>query len=103
MALLRFLLGRRLATREQAERRIGVISGVPSLGLDGLASSAYGPEALLAVLLPVGAAGLYYVGPLIGVILALLAVLYLSYPQTIGADPTRRRADPGGPADPGPT
>src|SRR3954467_10973684 len=88
MSFLRLLLGRRLATHEQSERKIGVVSGVPALGLDGLASSAYGPEALLAILIPVGAAGLYYVGPLIGVILALLAVLYLSYRQTIGAYPT---------------
>jgi amino acid transporter len=87
MPLLRLLLGRRLASREQAERKIGVISGVPSLGLDGLASSAYGPEALLVVLLPLGAAGLTYAGPLILVILALLAILYFSYRQTIGAYP----------------
>src|SRR4051812_30413142 len=87
MSLLRLLLGRRLATHEQSERKIGVVSGVPALGLDGLASSAYGPEALLAILIPVGAAGLGYVGPLIAVILALLAILYFSYRQTIGAYP----------------
>jgi amino acid transporter len=87
MPLLRLLLGRRLASHEQSERKIGVIAGVPALGLDGLASSAYGPEALLAVLIPLGAAGLHYVGPLILVILALLAILYFSYRQTIGAYP----------------
>jgi amino acid transporter len=88
MSILRLLLGRRLATDEQAERKIGVISGVPALGLDGLASSAYGPEALLTILIPIGAASLYYVGPLILVILALLATLYFSYRQTIGAYPS---------------
>src|SRR4051812_8653650 len=88
MPLLRLLLGRRLATTEQAEQKIGVVAGVPSLGLDGLASSAYGPEALLAVLIPLGAAGLSYAGPLIAIILALLAILYFSYRQTIAAYPT---------------
>jgi amino acid transporter len=88
MSILRLLLGRRLATREQSERKLGVIAGVPALGLDGLASSAYGPEALLAILIPIGAAGLHYVGPLILVILGLLAILYFSYRQTIGAYPS---------------
>src|SRR3954451_13720874 len=88
MSLARLLLGRRLASQEQAEQKIGVVAGVPSLGLDGLASSAYGPEALLAVLIPLGAAGLSYAGPLIATILALLAILYFSYRQTIAAYPT---------------
>jgi amino acid transporter len=88
MPLLRFLLGRRLATHEHAERKIGVVAGVPAVGLDGLASSSYGPEAALSVLIPLGAAGLFYIGPIVGVILALLAILYVSYRQTIGAYPT---------------
>lgn len=86
--LKRLLLGRRLATSEQAERKLGVITGIPALGLDGLASSAYGPEALLAVLIPIGAAGLDYVGPITIAIIALLIILYVSYRQTISAYPT---------------
>jgi amino acid transporter len=86
--LIRLLLGRRLATREQPEQKVGVLAGVPAVGLDGIASSSYGPEALLAVLIPLGAAGLHYLGPILLVILALLAVLYLSYRQTIGAYPS---------------
>jgi amino acid transporter len=88
MRLTRLLLGRRLATHEQAERKIGVVTGVPAVGLDGLASSAYGPEAALAILIPVGAAGLVYIGPVVLVILGLLAILYVSYRQTIAAYPT---------------
>src|SRR3954467_10872758 len=87
MKLSRLLLGRRLASHEQGEQKIGVLAGVPALGLDGLASSAYGPEALLTILLPLGAAGVHYVGPITIVILALLAILYLSYRQTIQAYP----------------
>ncbi|HJT16422.1 MAG TPA: APC family permease [Thermoanaerobaculia bacterium] len=60
---------------------------MPFLGLDGLASAAYGPEAALTILIPVGAAGLRLIGPITAVILGLLAILYLSYRQTIGAYP----------------
>ncbi len=87
MSLSSLLLGRPLATREQGERKIGVFEGLPALGLDGLSSSAYGPEAALAILLPLGAAGLWYIGPIMLGILALLSILYLSYRQTIAAYP----------------
>ena len=39
------ILGRPLATNEQEDVKIGVVAGVPAMGLDGLTSSAYGPEA----------------------------------------------------------
>jgi hypothetical protein len=32
------------------------------MGLDGLGSSAYGPEAVLTILIPLGAAGLAHIG-----------------------------------------
>ena len=87
MSFLSFLLGRPLASSEQAERKIGVFAGVPALGLDGLSSSAYGPEAALTILLPLGMSGVWYIGPITVFILLLLALLYLSYRQTIGAYP----------------
>jgi amino acid transporter len=87
MSLLRLLLGRPLASSEQSDQKIGVAAGVPALGLDAISSSAYGPEAALTVLLPLGAAGLHYIGPLTLVILSLLAILYVSYRQTIAAYP----------------
>jgi amino acid transporter len=87
MSVVRFLLGRPLASHEQGEVKVGMAAGVPAMGLDGLTSSAYGPEAALTVLLPLGAAGLGYMGPLTLVILALLAILFFSYRQTIAAYP----------------
>src|SRR5215211_4134116 len=87
MSLLEAFLGRRLASSEAEDVKIGAARGVPVLGLDALASAAYGPEAALAILMPLGAAGLGYIGPLTVVILALLLILYLSYRQTIGAYP----------------
>ncbi len=88
MPLIRALLGRTLANREAEEHKIGVLAGLPAMGLDGLGSAAYGPEAALTVLAPVGAAGLAAITPIIGVILLLLAVLFLSYWQTITAYPS---------------
>ena len=58
------------------------------MGLDALGSVAYGPEAALMVLLPLGAAGLGQLGPITAVILVVLAVLSLSYWQTIAAYPS---------------
>ncbi|HEY6329631.1 MAG TPA: amino acid permease, partial [Blastocatellia bacterium] len=87
MSLLDKILGRPIASSQAEEEKIGVLSGIPVLGLDGLSSSAYGPEAALTVLLPLGALGLVYIGPIILAILVLLFILYLSYRQTIAAYP----------------
>ncbi|HWY52048.1 MAG TPA: APC family permease [Chthoniobacterales bacterium] len=81
------LFGRRLATSESREQEIGVLSGVPVLGLDALSSAAYGPEAALAILIPAGILGLQYLPAITAVILALLAIVYFSYRQTLAAYP----------------
>src|SRR5882724_9114083 len=78
MSVWSLVLGRPLATDEQEQQKIGPMAGVPAMGLDGLTSSAYGPEAALTILLPLGAAGLSYIGPIMLVILALLGILYFS-------------------------
>jgi len=88
MDVVNLLIGRKLANREGESRKINAIEGVPALGLDALASSAYGPEAALTILLPLGAAGLAQIGPIMVAILVLLAILCLSYWQTIAAYPT---------------
>jgi len=87
MSLADTLLGRRLASWETERAKIGPLRGIPILGLDGLASAAYGPEAALAILIPLGALGLRYIGPITALILILLIILYLSYRQTIAAYP----------------
>ncbi len=83
----RLLLGRPLANREAKEQKLGVFAGVPAMGLDGLGSASYGPEAALTVLAGTGAAGLAFIGPLTWAILALLTILWISYWQTIAAYP----------------
>jgi amino acid transporter len=86
--LARLLLGRILPNARNEERKLTALEGVPAMGLDGLGSSAYGPEAALTVLIPVGAAGLAHIGPVIGVIVGLLLILFASYWQTIKAYPS---------------
>jgi amino acid transporter len=85
--LTRLLLGRRLANRESEHREIGTLEGVPALGLDAISSSAYGPEAALAVLAAAGTAGLGYFRPVMLTIIVLLGIICLSYWQTIRAYP----------------
>jgi amino acid transporter len=87
MGVSDWLFGRRLASDEEGEQRVGVLAGIPMLGLDALGSAAYGPEAALALLIPLGAAGLGFIGPITALIIVLLAVVYFSYRQTIGAYP----------------
>ena len=88
MSLARVLLGRILPNARNEERKLTAFEGVPAMGLDGLGSSAYGPEAALTVLIPLGAAGLAHVGPILGVIVGLLLILFASYWQTIAAYPS---------------
>ncbi len=82
------LFGRPLASHEEGEQRVGPVSGIPMLGLDALSSAAYGPEAAMTLLIPLGAAGLGYVGPISFVIIVLLLIVFLSYRQTITAYPS---------------
>src|SRR5262249_43398506 len=87
MALTDWLFGRHLATDEEGEQRVGVLAGIPMLGLDALGSAAYGPEAALTLLIPLGLLGVGYIGPISALIIALLLVVYFSYRQTIAAYP----------------
>ena len=88
VSLVRLLIGRPVANREAEGRKIGVLEGLPAMGLDGLSSAAYGPEAALAVLAGTGAAGLAAIGPITWTVVALLLVLFVSYWQTITAYPS---------------
>lgn len=88
MPLADLLLGKPLATSEERAERVGPGSGIGIFGLDALSSAAYGPEAALTLLIPLGAAGLVYMMPISASIVVLLAIVYFSYRQTIAAYPT---------------
>jgi amino acid transporter len=88
MKLFDVLFGKPLATHEAHAEHIGVPAGIPIFGLDGLTSAAYGPEAAMALLIPLGLYGVqHYLLPIFGFILTLLVILYFSYRQTIEAYP----------------
>jgi amino acid transporter len=82
------LFGKPLASSDAHAEHIGVAAGVPIFGLDGLTSAAYGPEAAMALLIPLGLYGVdKYLLPIFACILSLLVILYFSYRQTIVAYP----------------
>ena len=87
MAILDLLFGRPLATTEERAEQVGSVTGVPIFGLDALSSAAYGPEAALTLLIPLGAAGVAYILPISASIIVLLGIVYFSYRQTIAAYP----------------
>ncbi|HEY4762584.1 MAG TPA: APC family permease [Candidatus Sulfotelmatobacter sp.] len=87
MNLADLVLGRPLATEDEKAERIGPAKGIPVFGLDALSSAAYGPEAALTLLIPLGMAGVEYIWPISISIIVLLAIVYLSYRQTIEAYP----------------
>jgi amino acid transporter len=80
-------MGKPLATSEERAEHIGPINGIPIFGLDALSSAAYGPEAALTLLIPLGLAGIAYIVPVSLAIIGLLIVVYFSYCQTIEAYP----------------
>ena len=97
MTALDLVFGKPIATSAEHEARIGVAAGVPIFGLDGLTSAAYGPEAAMALLVPLGMLGVtHYLLPIFGAILTLFVILYLSYRQTI-------RSTPSAPSSPSPS
>jgi amino acid transporter len=87
MAIQDKIFGKPLATSEERAEQIGVAAGIPIFGLDALTSAAYGPEAALALLIPLGLLGTQYLLPIITAILILLVIVFFSYRQTIAAYP----------------
>ena len=88
MSILDVLLGKPLATSDERAEQVGASAGIPIFGLDALSSAAYGPEAALTLLLPLGAAGIAYIVPISASIIVLLTIVYFSYRQTIAAYPS---------------
>jgi hypothetical protein len=82
-----FLLGKPLATAAERAEQIGPLAGIPIFGLDALGSAAYGPEAALTLLIPLGIAGTRFIIPITATIVVLLTIVFFSYRQTIDAYP----------------
>jgi amino acid transporter len=73
---------------EDEKHRLTAVQGLAALSLDALSSVAYGPEAILVVLVAAGATALHYSLPVTGAIVLLLAALVVSYRQVIEAFPS---------------
>src|ERR1700726_4987735 len=82
------ILGKPLQTSDERAEQIGPAAGIPIFGLDALSSAAYGPEAALSLLIPLGILGVQYIVPISAAIITLLVIVYVSYRQTIAAYPT---------------
>jgi amino acid transporter len=87
VSIIDFLIGRPIPTSDERAEQIGVSKGVPIFGLDALSSAAYGPEAALTLLIPLGLAGLSYIVPISLSVIVLLVIVFFSYRQTIAAYP----------------
>ena len=88
MNIIDLIVGKPLKTSDERAEQIGPLAGIPIFGLDGLSSAAYGPEAALSLLIPLGLLGVHYIVPVSAAIVTLLIIVYFSYLQTIAAYPS---------------
>src|ERR1700739_2328594 len=87
MNILDVVVGKPIRTTDERAEQIGPAQGIPIFGLDALSSAAYGPEAALSLLIPLGLLGVQYIIPVSAAIITLLVIVYFSYRQTIEAYP----------------
>jgi len=78
---------RRAGKHADEGHELGVMGGLAALSLDALSSVAYGPEAMILVLVAAGSGALHVTLPLTLVITGMLVLLVVSYTQVIAAHP----------------
>src|SRR5262245_40255091 len=86
-SLLNLVIGPPLGTSEIPHQRIGKAVGLAVFASDALSSTAYATEEILFVVALAGAGALHLSLPIALAIVALLAVVTISYEQTIHAYP----------------
>ncbi len=86
-ALSHWLIGRPLMTADAPHQTIGKMIGLAVFASDALSSTAYATQEILGVLAAAGTIAFGYVFPISLAIVALLAVVTISYQQTIHAYP----------------
>src|SRR5438105_8882095 len=82
-----WLVGRPLPTADAPHQAIGKAVGLAVFASDALSSTAYATQEILLVLAAAGAAAFHYVFPISVAIVILLAIVTISYEQTIHAYP----------------
>jgi amino acid transporter len=83
----RFLLGRQIATAEEQHERLSKIYALPVFSADAISSTAYATEEILIALIAAGSAILMWSVPVAFAVAGLLAIVALSYRQTVHAYP----------------
>jgi amino acid transporter len=86
-SLSHWLIGRPLSTADAPHQTIGKRVGLAVFASDALSSTAYATQEILGVLTVAGAVALGYVFPISIAIVILLAIVTISYEQTIHAYP----------------
>ena len=84
----KWLVGRPLPTADAAHQTIGKLTGLAVFASDALSSTAYATQEILLILAVAGTAAFGYAFPIALVIIGLLAIVTISYEQTIHAYPT---------------
>jgi amino acid transporter len=87
LRLRRLVLGPPLRSTAIAAERIRKLVALPVLSADALSSVAYGPQAMLGVVVLAGSGGLALSLPIAGAIAFLMLAVGISYRQTIRAYP----------------
>ncbi|HEY5731413.1 MAG TPA: APC family permease [Anaerolineales bacterium] len=82
-----YLLGRPLSTADAAHETISKKVGLAVFASDALSSTAYATQEILVILAAAGTVAFGYVFPIAIVIVALLAIVVISYVQVINAYP----------------
>jgi amino acid transporter len=82
-----FLIGRPISSEHEQHERLTKVKALAIFSSDNISSSAYGPEEILRVLAFAGAGALSLTLPIAGLIIAMLAIVTMSYRQTIKAYP----------------
>jgi len=82
-----WLIGRPLSTADAPHQAIGKAVGLAVFSSDALSSTAYATQEILIILAMAGTAALGWVLPVSAAIVGLLAILTISYEQTIHAYP----------------
>ena len=82
-----WMIGRPLPTADAPQQTVGVAVGLAVFAGDALSSVAYAPQETLVILAAAGFAGFGYAVPIALAVTILLAIVTISYQQTIHAYP----------------
>jgi amino acid transporter len=83
-----WLIGRPLPTADSEHQTIGKLVGLAVFASDALSSTAYATQEILVILAAAGTAALGYAFPISLAIVGLMAIVVISYEQTIHAYPS---------------